>query len=76
MGHPSILAIFIEKRAQTPIFFGPNWPNWLLVFAAQLGPIRRSQLFSFYGDSIPMPPPGHPDHPVGAEVTQKNQPGV
>ena len=23
---------------------------------------------SFYGDSIPMPPPGHPDHPVGAEV--------
>ncbi|CAE7786086.1 unnamed protein product [Symbiodinium sp. CCMP2592] len=25
-------------------------------------------LRSFYGDSIPVPPPGHPDHPVGAEV--------
>eukprot|EP00435_Cladocopium_sp_Y103_P057557 s753_g19.t2 len=37
------------------------------------GDLRRgqrcaSQLCSFYGDSIPMPPPGHPDHPVGAEV--------
>ena len=29
---------------------------------------RVPALRSFYGDSVPVPPPGHPDYPVGAEV--------
>jgi len=60
------------------------WPAWLLFlgsltwrqagFVPRKGPVpgrsRRGPggLRSFYGDSIPVPPPGHPDHPAGAEV--------
>mmetsp|Transcript_24671 Transcript_24671/g.55612 ORF Transcript_24671/g.55612 Transcript_24671/m.55612 type:complete len:412 (-) Transcript_24671:10-1245(-) len=48
-----------EGRGSSPIgFVGPRGARNSL----------RSHRRSFYGDSVPVPPPGHPDHPVGAEV--------
>ncbi|CAK9034914.1 unnamed protein product [Durusdinium trenchii] len=44
---------------------------WYVCFTQQTpARVQRKALRakSFYGDSIPMPPPGHPDHPQGVEV--------
>ena len=49
--------------------------GWLLAFAAvsqrrNFAIPSRVAARSFYGDSIPMPPPGHPDYPAGVGNVQ------
>ena len=55
--------LFLRKMHSKSPFFNPK-PRGISVSGRGL----RVICGSFYGDSIPMPPPGHPDHPVGAEV--------